>query len=247
MSDNKPANTAKRGIRWGRMFWTLVILALIGGGLYASSWFNARRYFLLVGESEVRVAKGRMLPIGHEPFIPQEIDLRRAYQSFPLPSGIKVPRGETMFSDRVELDQALFRLLKDAIAFSLMEDNRRTPELVQLYMKQIKSIPGTSVAQQLELAQLERDSQYVEARQQLGDAIKNLKEASRLFRESARGQGGHERDGDTRAQTIESALRDLERVSPPEPPADREVKHPTSTSTVSSSAADRRSLGNPAK
>src|SRR5262249_54838067 len=108
--------------------------------------------------------------------------------------------------------QALFRVLKDAIAFTLSEDNRRTPELVQIYLKQIRAIPGTSVAQQLELASLERDAEYVEARQHLADGIALLKQAADLFRSSSKGQGGRIRDGEYRAQSIESALERLSRL-----------------------------------
>jgi hypothetical protein len=204
----------KRGIRWKRLFWTFVVLGAIAGGVYAASYINERRYFLIVTETEVKVAKGRMLPVGHAPFVPSDVDLRRAYQSFPLPGGIKLPRGETAFTDRVELDQALFRVLKDSIAYSLSEDNRRTPELVQIYLRQIRAIPGTSVSQQLELAALARDAEYVEARQHLADGIALLKQSSDLFRSSSKGQGGRTRDGEYRAQAIDAALDRLTRLEP---------------------------------
>lgn len=215
MGDKSKAGTAPRPRRGGvfrRLLWTVLVLALGAGGLYAASWLNARRLYLIVGPTEVTTEKGRMLPMGHEPFVPQDVELRRAYQSFPLPGGIKVPRGETVFSDRVELDQAIFRLLKDAIGYALSEDSRRTPELVQRYLRQIKAIPGTSVSQQLELADLERDAQYVEARQRLDDGFTALKDAAQLFRQSVRGQGGRNRDGELRAQLIERALDRLSRL-----------------------------------
>src|SRR5262249_21394673 len=110
-----------------------------------------------------------------------------------------------------------FRVLKDAIAFSLSEDNRRTPELVHGYLKQIKAIPGTSVSEQLELAELERDAQYVEARQRLTEGTASLKEAAQLFRQSARGQGGRNRDGEYRAQAIDAAVERLSKLEPSAP------------------------------
>lgn len=218
MADKTKIETPKRGIRWKRIFGTLLFLGLAGGGLYAASWFNAQRYFMIVEATEVRIAKGRMLPVGHEPFIPLQPELRRAYETFPLPSGMNVPRGETTFSDRVELDQALFRILKDSIAFSLSEDNRRTPELVSRYLKQIKAIPGTSPSQQLDLSALERDAAYQEARQRMNDGIATLKESSRLFRESAKGQGSRAHDGEWRARQIDTVIEKLAEASAGAPP-----------------------------
>lgn len=200
----------KRSFRWGRMLATLIILGLAGGGLYVASWLNARRYFLVVGATEVRIAKGRMLPVGFEPYIPNEVELRRAYETFPLPSGINVPRGETTFTDRVELDQALFRLLKDCLGYTLSKDDRATATLVDKYLHQIRAIPGTSVSQQIELGALERDASYVTARQKLDEAIAGLKEAARMFRDSAKGAGGATGDGDARAAIIETAVERLE-------------------------------------
>lgn len=241
----------KRGLRWRRMFVALVLLGLAAAGVYLASWMNSRRYSLIVDATEVRVAKGRMLPIGHEPFVPSDIALRRAYQAFPLPSGIKIPRGETTFSDRVELDQALFNVLKDSAKFALSEDNRRTPELVATYLRQIHAIPGTSVSQQLEIAQLGRDAAYVEARLRMNEGVASFKEAARLYRESAQGQGARERDGEARARAIEATIERLDRAAAPSVPSSgstperapstlgntRDTK--TATTGTSSRAAER--------
>jgi hypothetical protein len=242
MADKTKDKSAKRGVRWGRILFTFLFLGAAGAGLYVASWFNARRYFMIVGATEVSVAKGRMLPVGHEPFVPGEVELRRAYEPFPLPSGISLPRGETMFSDRVELDQALFRVLKDSIAYSLSEDNRRTAELVGRYLKQIKAIPGTSVSQQLELVTLERDASYQDARQHLTEGVTALKEAARLFRESARGQGARSHDGEWRARAIEAAIDKLGAAvtSPSDAARDGaspDVRTRTATSAVTSTTA----------
>jgi hypothetical protein len=210
MAKDKEPAPKTRSFRWGRMFVTLIVLVVGGAGLYVASWLNSRRYFLVVGPAEARVAKGRMLPIGHEPFVPNETELRRAYEPFTLPSGINVPRGETTFTDRIELDQALFRLLKDCIGFTLSRDDRTTPALVEKYLRQLRAIPGTSVSQQIELGALERDAAFVTARHRLDEGVAALKDAARMFRESAQGPGGAARDGETRAKQIEAALQRLE-------------------------------------
>jgi hypothetical protein len=200
----------KGSVRWGRILTSMIILAIAGAALYGASWLNSRRYYLIVGATEVRVAKGRMLPVGHEAFIAREPDLRRAYEPFPLPGGINVPRGETTFIDRVELDQALFRLLKDCIGYTLSKDDRSAPESIEKYLLQIRAIPGTSVSQQIELQTLERDAAFVGARHKMSEGLTSLKDAVRMFRESAKGASGRNSDAETRAAIIEAAIARIE-------------------------------------
>lgn len=226
-----------RSFRWGRLFATLIVLAIAGGSLYVASWMNARRYFLIVGPTEVRIAKGRMLPVGFELFVPKEPELRKAYEMFALPSGINVPRGETTFTDRVELDQALFRLLKDCIGFALSRDDRSTPAQVEKYLAQIRAIPGTSVSQQIELGHLSRDAAYVSARHKLDEAVAGLKEAARMFRESAKGADGAARDGETRANAIEAAILRIEAKDAPRQEARAPLDAHTSTTATSTVVA----------
>lgn len=204
----------KRTVRVGRIVFALVTLGLLGGGLYFASWLNSRRYFLVIDNTEVRVGKGRMLPIGHAPFVPVDPALRAAYAPIPLPGGMKVPRGTTTFSDRVELDQTLYNLLHDATEFTLATDNERTPELTLKYLTQIQSLTGITVQQQLEIARLERDAQYVRARDLLDSSTRNLEEAKKLFLESARGGGGRFHDADDQARIVEAALQTLSARAP---------------------------------
>src|SRR5687768_16370393 len=185
-SEPKPEKP-KRRVRVGRILFSVVFLALLGGGLYFASWLNSRRYFLTIDNTEARIGKGRMLPVGNAPFVPIDAALRPAYQPIPLPGGMKVPRGTMTFGDRIELDQTLFRLLHDATEFTLASDNERTPELTLRYLEQIKSLTGITVQQQLEIAKLERDAQYVRARALQETSTKNLAEARKLFLESSRG------------------------------------------------------------
>jgi hypothetical protein len=225
----------KQRVRVGRILFSLVLLGVIGGGLYFMSWLNSRRYFLIIDNTEVKIAKGRMLPVGHAPFVPIDPAMRPAYEPIPLPGGMKVPRGTTTFGDRVELDQALFRLLHDATEYTLATDNDRTPSLTLRYLNQIKSLTGITVQQQLEIAKLERDAQYVRARALLETSGRNLEEARKLFLESSRGGGGRFHDAEERARVIEGALRALSAQPALLPPERTPIPPPpVRTSTVTS-------------
>ncbi len=235
---------ARSPSRWTRFFVVLVLLGAVAGGGYFASWLNAKRFFLIVDRTEVRVAKGRMLPVGEEPFIPRDPGLRRAYERFPLPGGMGVPRGKTQFSDRVELDQALYRLLKDATEFTIASGTARAPELTARYLKQIKALPGVSVEQQVELMRLGRDAQYVEAVGHLRQGLKRLKTAQKLFEGSSQGGGGRHNDGDTRARAVARALDILSAVGsiPPQAVKSGALEPPTRGETAATSTTPQRSM-----
>jgi len=167
----------------------LVVLAVLGAIAYGASWLNHRRYYLVVGPASVQIGKGRMLPMGWEPFRPDDPSLRRAYAEFELPGGIKVARGTTIFVDRVELDQALFRLLSDAARYAMSRDTARSPKLVQGYIERLEALPGVSIDQQVELQKLRRQAEFARARQLVRDAAELLAKATEAFEASAGGEG----------------------------------------------------------
>ena len=241
MSEPTPSRPKKR-IRFGRILLVFVLLGLLGAGLYGASWLNARRYFLIVGLKEVRIGKGRMLPIGHRPFVPRDPSLRGAYRSFPIPSGMKEARGETTFDDRVQLDQALFRLLRAATEYALTTENAEAQINVARYLEQLRAIPGINAEQQGDLMKLEKDASYVEASGHLTKAQALMEKAKGLFEKSATGGGGRFSDGRDRASTIEAALVVLKTdgkyvpVPAPPRPAAPPPKAPVATSTQAAAA-----------
>lgn len=221
MADSTKPQKPKRKVRFGRILGMILFLGIVAAGLYGASWFNARRFFILVTATEVQVRKGKMLPYGHDPFVPKDRELRKAYEAFPLPGGMKLPRGQSTFDEWRQLDQALYRMLKDAAEYSLTLDNERTPELTAQYLEQMRALPGLNLDQQKELAQLERDASYVEARGVLTRVEKDLARAVDLFRTSARGGGGRFKDGEARAMALVRAqeLLKLGSVAPSPTPA----------------------------
>lgn len=216
----------RRRVRFGRILLSLLVVGVLAGGAYGASWLNARRYFLVVGATEVQVHKGRMLPVGHEPFVPFDADLRRAYRALPLPGGLKLPRGETVFDDRVQLDQALYRILVDAAEYALAQDNARTSELVQHYIEQLKALPGTNVRQHGLLTQLERAAGIVEARGHVTRARALLERAETLFRAAAVGGGPAAAEGLALAGEVARARAVLDAASVSPPPGTGGAKVP---------------------
>lgn len=169
----------KKRIRWLLIF--LLVVAVVGAIAYGASWLNSRRFYLVVGPTDVEIGKGRMFPFGWEPYRPDDPTLRRAYRGFDLPGGIKLARGTTIFTDRIELDQALFRLLTDAALFAMSRDTARSPDLVKDYLDRLDALPGVSMEQQVELQKLTKRAEYSRARQLVREAIELLTKAETAF------------------------------------------------------------------
>ncbi len=209
------ATKPKKKIRWGRLFGFLLFLIAAGGVAYGLSWLNARRYYLIVDSTEVRVGKGRVLPVGYDPFVPSDPALLKAYKAFPLPGGLRLQAGEQKLEDRVELDQALFRILNDAAKFSLAKDNARTPVLLATYLERLRALPGINAEQRGGVEQLARDALFVEARGHYNQGLGLLEKAAKQFAQSAQGKDRpRAAEAQGKADRIEAALEVLRATSP---------------------------------
>jgi hypothetical protein len=217
--------------RLQRLMTIFLVLGLVAAVGYGASWLNHRRYFLIVAPGEVRVEKGLMLPYGHQPFIPEDPTIRAAYRRFALPGGMKVGRGKSVFDDRVELDQALFRLLNDAAEYALEAESGRTGKLLPQYLEQMSSIPGVSTQQQVDLRRLERDAAYVKGRDAQVRAVELLHEAAEAFRTATEGTGTRYTDAEERAERVERILSSMNTTEPPVSPP-KAVTSTTSTRSL---------------
>jgi hypothetical protein len=222
-----------------------VVLALATIALLAS-WLNHRRFFLVVEPERVRVDRGAWLPIGHRPFNPDTSRLSTAYAAFRLPSGFPTAVGTRVFTDRVELDQDLYRLLVDAARFALSSapgGSARPPRDVDLaadLLEQIEHLPGLTPRQRREVRSLERGLAYHLGRRALRAARAELGRAQTwLF--SASKDPEIPDDAFTEGRRAQRALELLE--GPRDAEASRDSRsgpapeHEAATTTQSSSVA----------
>jgi hypothetical protein len=221
----------KKRLRW--LLYFAIVVAVLAAVAYGASWLNARRYYLVVGPGEVEVGKGRMFPVGYEPFRPDDPSTRKAYRGFELPGGIKVARGTTIFTDRVELDQALFRLLSDAARYAMSKDTARSPDLVQSYIEQLEVLPGVSIEQQVQLQKLKRQAEFARGRALVREAVARLEKAGEAFEASAGTEGPPDADAwtDLVRRTRASLLTGPEETAPQSRASD-----PTSGDSVGSTS-----------
>jgi len=235
MSDEAAAPPKKK-VRWGRILGFILFLGIAGAVAYGLSWLNARTYYLVVDATEVRVGKGKMLPMGYDPFVPPDPALRRAYQPFELPGGMRIERGQRKLDDRVELDQALFQVLQDAAQFSLSKEDARTPELVSLYIERMRALPGVNSEQRARIDEVAKRALFIEAKGLFEQGLGALKQAKEKFSASAEGgEASAKAAAAPYLERIEGALERLDGSRPASPSAPPAAPPPAATSTITHS------------
>lgn len=147
----------------GRFFTGLLIFCLVLGLGAAVAFLMAernQRHFRMRNQGGiVFIERGRLLPVGYEPFAPDAKDLQSAYAPIKVPQGEKVDEIE-MFEDRVELDRALFSLLAGWARARLQAADATSFELASGYVMRCSLLPGLSEEQRSELKSLRADLAY---------------------------------------------------------------------------------------
>ncbi|MEZ0312879.1 MAG: hypothetical protein ACAI38_13980 [Myxococcota bacterium] len=147
----------------GRFFTGLLVFCLVvalGGAVaYLLAERNQRHFRMRNQGGIVFIERGRLLPIGYEPFAPDAKDLQSAYAPIKVPAGEKVDEIED-FEDRVELDRALFSLLAGWARARLQANDADSFEMASGYVSRCSLLPGLSEEQRSELKSLRADLAY---------------------------------------------------------------------------------------
>lgn len=160
-----------------RLVVTLLILGLAGAVGFLLSQLNARTYTLEQSEGKLRVMKGRMLPFGVEPYRPSDAALADTYAPIDLfghPAGKIV---EAKFTERDELDRALFELLETLARPRVTSDDPHELEQGITSLRRMERLTGATQEQKKTLMSLEAEIAYYRARLRLDDARRALGEA----------------------------------------------------------------------
>ncbi len=161
-----------------RFLMTLVVIALLGLVGYLAAERNARTFSFLADEGQLVVMKGRMLPLGEEPWQPQDAVQAEAYAPIPLeghtPSQTFLERD---FQDRDELDRALFGLLEQLARPRITSDDPRQQERGVYYLRRAALLTGLTGSQRETLTQMQAEVAWYQARLKLEQARQLVEDA----------------------------------------------------------------------
>lgn len=155
----------------------LLVLGLAGAALYALSLVNSRTYLLDVRGGQLVVLKGKLLPLGAEPWSPSDPVLMDAYAPVALEGNTSLTVAGQRFEDRDELDRALFQVLETLALPRLASDTPKDLEKGLVFVRRAERLNGLTDGQRTSLKKMQRDVAFFLARTRLDDARRQLEDA----------------------------------------------------------------------
>lgn len=165
-----------------RGFWLLMFLGLAAAVLYLRADLNHRQYRLAEQQGQLVIERGRFLPWGFEPFVPEAEPLRRAYAPLVMPVGQSFGPPQE-FDDRQDLDRAMFGLIA---GWAREHMGKREIESAREYVTRAEDLPGLAETQRQELGILRADLAFESGEEKLRGVARALELALNEYENALR-------------------------------------------------------------
>ena len=211
---NRPGFGRRATSAFTRLLVTLLILGLGGAVGFLLSQLNARTFTLAQESGHLVVMKGRMLPTGAAPYRPGDARLADAYAPIPLEGRDVSSLMEQRFTERDELDRALFPVLEGLARPRVQSDEPAVLEKGLYYLRRAELLSGLSEEQRRTLETMKADVAFFQARQKLEQARRDVTEALTQLKLAAESRNRNTQRANQlltavgpAAQALEKALR----------------------------------------
>jgi hypothetical protein len=205
MSSTSDSLGRRAGRAFTRLVVTLVVFGLIGAVGFLLSQLNARTFTLQQQDGKLLVMKGRMLPVGAEPYRPSDPALAAAYAPFDLLGGTAAGLEGARFDERDAMDRALFGFLEGLARPRLVSDDSAVLSQGLVALARMQKLGGITDEQRKTLSGLESEVAFFQARTRLDQARRDIAEAVTQLRLAA----------DSGTRHARAAHRMLSAVEPP--------------------------------
>ncbi|HLM47025.1 MAG TPA: IF-2 protein, partial [Myxococcaceae bacterium] len=195
-----------------RLLVTLLILALGGAVAFLLSQLNARTFTLTQEAGQLVVMKGRMLPAGAQPFRPGDPRLADTYAPIPLEGRDVSALLEQKFTERDELDRALFPVLEALARPRVQSDEPGQLEKGLYYLRRAELLSGLTEEQRRTLETLKADMAFFLARQKLEEARRDVTEALTQLKLAAESRNRNTQRANQMLTTVGPLARSLEKA-----------------------------------
>ncbi len=202
----------------GRAF-TRVLVFLIIVGLTAAvvallSRLNERTFTLQTVDDNLVVMKGRPFPVGEQPYHPSDALQRDAYAPIPLNHAGADGLLEQRFTEKEELDRALFDLISRLASTRITSEDPKVLDQGLYYLHRSEMLSGLTDGQRTLLKGMQSEVAFYLARSSLDDArrmvaqaLSQLKLASGIPNRHARTASQMLLEVEPAATALEEALR----------------------------------------
>jgi hypothetical protein len=166
-----------------------LILSLCAAVAFLLSKLNERTYSTEVRGGSLVILKGRPLPFGSEPFHPADTAQAEAYAPIPLQGRDANEVAPMRFTDRDELDRALFDLLVRLARPKLDSEDPDDFKRGAYDIERAAKLSGLSPQQRQSLKQVQQEISVFLAKTKLEDARRLLQEGRAELKLAAEAQG----------------------------------------------------------
>ncbi len=253
MSSTSDSFGRRAGRAFTRLVVTLLVLALVGAVGFLLSRLNARTFTLQQQDGKLLILKGRMLPVGADPYRPSDPALQAAYAPIDLLGGSAAGLDGAKFEERDALDRALFGFLEGLARPRLVSDDPAVLQQGLAALGRMQKLGGITDEQRKTLRALEAEVAFFQARTRLDQARRDIAEALTQLRLAADSGGRHARPAHRMLAAIEPASAALEEAlrravytldadAPEPPPPGGTPAQPAPTAPAGRGAADAGTL-----
>jgi len=207
-----------------RLIITTVVLALGGATVFLLSELNAKTFTLEIREGKLTVLKGRLMPMGADPWRPGDPVLADAYAPLELEGTSPMGVVGVKYDDRDSLDRALFSVVESLARPRVASDDPKDLERGLYFIRRGEHLSGLTDEQRLSLKKMKADVSYYTARMKLEEGQKQIEEALAALKLAAESDTRHARSAnqmilavEPEAKALTDAVRKASTMSVPPP------------------------------
>ncbi len=193
-----------------RLVLSAIVLCLAGAVAVLLSQLNARTFRLEVDDGKLVVMKGRLFPVGSDRFQPRDPALADAYAPLDLQGSNPTQLVGVRFTERDELDRAIFSVIEGLAKSQVTSDEPRMLESGLAFVRRAERLTGLTEDQRLSLKGMKQEVAYYQARGKLEDALRQISEALTQLRLGATGTGRNSRSANQMITAVEPQAKALE-------------------------------------
>ncbi len=194
---------SRAGQAFKRLVLTLVVLGLLGAVAFLLSQLNARTFSVGMQDGQLVVMKGRMLPIGSEPYRPIDPVLAQTYAPIDVGGMVPTPLLGQKFNERDELDRAVFSVLESLARPRVTADNPEELEKGLYFLERAERLSGISADQRGSLKGMRAEVAFYQARMKMDQARRLLEDALGELKLAAGSNTRHARSANQMISTVE--------------------------------------------
>jgi hypothetical protein len=206
---HRPSFASRAATFFKRLIITTVVVALGGATVFLLSQINSKTFTLENRDGKLVVLKGRMMPMGADPWLPADAALADTYAPIDLEGTSPMGALNVKYEDRDSLDRALFGVLEGLARPRVLSDDPKLLEQGLYYLRRGEKLSGLTDEQRLALKTLRTDVAFYTARKKLEDGQRQVEEALAQLKLASTADSKHSREANQMITTVEPPARAL--------------------------------------